>query len=136
MAAQLCHPLPPCVSLNLDIPISNEYFFIEKIQSNKTCEEVAKEINIFNDGILDEIKKVDLEKIKISAKNQLKENENTLTEVYNRYLAEIMSRKYLFNRKKIILDQMPNITKESLINFSKKYLINNPNKIEFYLNSN
>jgi len=66
----------------------------------------------------------------------LKENENTLTEVYNRYLAEIMSRKYLFNRKKIILDQMPNITKESLINFSKKYLINNPNKIEFYLNSN
>ena len=116
--------------------ISEEYFFIEKIQSNKTCSEVAKEMNIFNSTILDEIKKVNLEEIKTSAKNQLKENENTITEVYNRYLAEIISRKYLFNRKKIILDQMHNITLESLINFCKKYLINNPNKIEFYLNSN
>ena len=68
--------------------------------------------------------------------NQLKQKETTLSEVYSKYFSEIISRKYLFDRNKIILEQLPKVTTNSLLDFAKKYILENKNKIEFNLNSN
>jgi secreted Zn-dependent insulinase-like peptidase len=113
-----------------------ENFLIQKIQSEKKCEEVTKEINAFNSTILQLIKEAKLDEYKTSVENQLKQKETTLSEMYNKYFSEILSRKYLFDRKKIILEKLPQVTTNSLLDFAKKYILENKNKIDFYLNSN
>jgi len=113
-----------------------EYFLIQKIQSEKKCQEVFKEINNFNSTIIDLIKDAKLEEFKTSAENQLKQKETTLSEMYIKYFSEILSRKYLFDRKKIILEKLPQVSTNSLLDFAKKYILENKNKIEFNLNSN
>lgn len=113
-----------------------EHFLIQKIQSEKKCEEVAKEINSFNSTILQLIKEAKLDEYKTSVENQLKQKETTLSQMYYKYFSEILSRKYLFDRKKIILEKLPQVTTNSLLDFAKNYILENKNKIEFYLNSN
>ena len=113
-----------------------EHFIIEKIQSDKSCDVIIKEINNFNSNILEIIKESNLDEFKTSAENQLKQKETTISEVYSKYFSEIISRKYLFDRNKIILEQLPKVTTNSLLDFAKKYILENKNKIEFNLNSN
>ena len=59
-----------------------------------------------------------------------------MVDYYNKYYGEIISKKYLFNRNKIILQQLPNITKNSLITFVREYILENPNICLFKLNGN
>ena len=113
-----------------------ENFLIQKIQSEKKCEEVAKEINAFNSTILQVIKEAKLDEYKTSVENQLKQKETTLSEMYYKYFSEILTRKFLFDRKKIILEKLSQVTTNSLLDFAKKYILDNKNKIDFHLNSN
>jgi secreted Zn-dependent insulinase-like peptidase len=113
-----------------------EHFLIQKIQSEKKCEEVAKEINCFNSTILQLIKEAKLDEYKTSVENQLKQKETTLSEMYYKYFSEILTRKFLFDRKKIILEKLSQVTTNSLLDFAKKYILDNKNKIDFHLNSN
>jgi secreted Zn-dependent insulinase-like peptidase len=118
------------------INCGEEYFILQKIQSEKSCEEINKEINNFNLTLLELIKEANLEEFKTSAENQLKEKDKSLSEVYSKYFSEIVSRTYLFDRKKIILQKLSQITTDSLLDFTKKYILENKNKIQFNLNSN
>ena len=115
---------------------SDNYFLIEKIQSNKSCDEICIEINNFNDTIFNLLEESNLDEIKVAAKNHLKEKHNSIENYYNIFFNEIISRKYLFDRKKIILQQIKNITKDSIKEFINEYIYNNQYKSIFKLNGN
>ena len=123
------------VNLSLSNQADN-YYFIQKIQSDKSCENIMKEIDIFNLTILNIIKKCNLDEYKKSAENYLNEQDTTLNDSYERHFSEILSRKYLFDRKKIILQQMSNITIESLIKHVNNFIIENSNKTVFTIHGN
>ena len=108
--------------------LGDNHYFTEKIQSNKTCEEICVEIEKFNETLLDLIDECNLNDSLLSASNHLKEKENNINDCYNKFFSEIISRKYLFNRKKLLVGQLKNITKDSLKNFIKEYIIENEHK--------
>jgi len=108
--------------------LGDNYFLTQKIQSNKTCKEICVEIEKFNNTILNIIDACNLEEWKQSASNHLKEKENSINDCYTNFFSEIISRKYLFHRKKIISVQLKNITKDSLKSFSKEYILENKYK--------
>jgi insulysin len=106
----------------------NNYYLVQKVQSDKSCEIIKKEINTFNLKLLDIIKKSNLDEWKLSASNYIEEKDNNTSDVFNKYFSEIISRQYLFNRKKILVQHLEKVTMESLINFVDSFMINN-NKI-------
>jgi insulysin len=115
--------------VNLGIAhLGDNYYLTQKIQSHKTCQEILIEIEKFNKKILDIINKCNLEEYKQSASNHLKEKENSINDCYTSFFSEIISRKYLFHRKKIIKGQLKNITKDSLKSFAKEYILENEYK--------
>jgi len=114
----------------------DNYYLFEKIQSNKSCDEICNEINKFNSKIEDFINDNNLEATKISCKNHLKEKSTSIDDCFNKYFNEILTRKYLFDRKKIILQQLKNVTKDSIKNFTKEYIFENTYKSIFRLKGN
>jgi secreted Zn-dependent insulinase-like peptidase len=56
--------------------------------------------------------------------------------LYQKYFSEIISKKYLFDRKGMLLDQIEKVSKESLLKFTKDYILENPNKCTFSLAGN
>jgi secreted Zn-dependent insulinase-like peptidase len=123
--------------VNLSISnLGDNYYLVQKVQSNKSCKEICVEIEKFNDSVLNIINSGNLNQWKKSALNQLKEKENSIKDCYTRFFNEIITRKYLFNRKKIISLQLKNITKDSLINFAKEYILKNEYKCILSVNGN
>jgi len=116
--------------------LGDNYYLTQKVQSNKTCEEVIVEIEKFNDTILDIIDAIKLDEWIKSATNHLKEKENSINDCYSNFFSEIISRKYLFNRKKLLVGQLKNITKDSLKKFIKEYIIENEHKSILKVNGN
>jgi len=108
--------------------IDDNYFIFQKIQSNIESNELEKKINIFNKTINDELLKINLETLFTTVTSFLEEKETNMNELFIKYSKEIISRKFLFNRNKLLLEQLHNITIESLIDFCNKYIINNNNK--------
>ena len=106
----------------------NNYYLIQKVQSDKSCKIIKHEINLFNTRVLDIIKKANLDEWKLSAKNHIEEKDNNTGDIVNKFFSEIISRKYLFNRKKILVQQLDKVTKETLLDFVNNFMINN-NKI-------
>ena len=108
----------------------------EKIQSNRSCNEIITEIDKFNDNIMKIIDNCKLDEWKISAKNNLKEKENSNNDFYSNFFSEIISRKYLFHRKKIVSTQLKNVSKESIKEFINEYIFNNKYKSILCVNGN
>jgi len=88
----------------------DNYYLIEKIQSDKNCAYLLNEINIFNENIINIIKKSNLTELKISATNFLNEKEDNSFDIFNNFLTEIINRTQLFNRKKLLINQLSNVT--------------------------
>ena len=107
---------------------NDNYFIYQKIQSTLTLDELEKKINIFNKTINSELSKINLDIWINTISSLLNEKETNMKEVFINYSNEIISKKYLFNRKKILLKQINNVSINSLINFCNKYIINNINK--------
>jgi len=60
----------------------------------------------------------------------------SLSDIFNKFFSEIINRKYLFNRKQILIDNLANISIDSLKKFITTYLLENNNKCIFQLNGN
>ena len=114
----------------------DNYYIVQKVQSDKNCKILLNEINNFNITIIDIINKINLDEWKISAKNYLNEKDNSLSDIFNKFFSEIINRKYLFNRKQILIQNLVNISIESLKNFITTYLLENNKKCIFQLNGN
>ena len=108
--------------------IGKEYYIYQKIQSEFSCDEIIENIKIFNNNLIDIIKKEDLNKWKKTIDNYLNEKEVNINELYNKYYNEISKKTYLFDRNKIMLKYINNISINSLIDFINEYIINNKKK--------
>jgi secreted Zn-dependent insulinase-like peptidase len=116
--------------------LGDNYYMTQKIQSAKSCKEIIIEIEKFNDNIIKLIDNCNLDNWKVTAKNQLKEKENSNNDYYASFFSEIISRKYLFHRKRIIVSQLKNVTKESLKNFVNEYIFKNKYRSILCVNGN
>jgi hypothetical protein len=67
--------------------------------------------------------------------NKIVEN-GSINDCYTNFFSEIISRKYLFHRKKIISGQLKNITKDSLKSFAKEYILENEYKCVLCIKGN
>ena len=114
----------------------DNYYLVQKIQSNKKCSEIKKEIDIFNKNIINILNKENLDEWKVSARNYLEEKDNNVSDIFSKFYSEIISRKYLFDRKTILLKQLDLVTNESLIIFINEYMLNNPLNCVFELHGN
>jgi len=113
----------------------DDYYIIQKIQSNKPIHFIEDKINKFNNKIKNIISLSDFNNFIETFKNQLNEPDNTLEEKFYRYKPEISLRQFLFNRNQILLDYLPKISKSDIIDFSTQF-INDSNKIKIIINSN
>lgn len=104
-----------------------EYYFVEKIQSSKSCDIILKEILEFNKKIISYVEKCDIAREKMTAKQYLEEKENSLYDYYSKYSSEIVSKEYMFDRSKLVLKQLESITKQLLIDTVNNYILNNSN---------
>ena len=124
--------LVKCLMNNL----GNNYYFIQKVQSDKSCDIIKKEIQKFNSRALDIIKQSNLNEWKTSTKNYIEEKDNNTGDVFNRFFSEILSRKYLFNRKKLLIQQLDKVTVESLVAFVKQFIFENEKTCILEINGN
>ena len=114
------------------INYNNDYYIIQKIQSNKDIKIIKKEINKFNKKIIKKINKINLDLYINKLKKELLEPDYNLNSKYNKYLSEILTRNYLFYKIETLLNYIDNINKEDLINFIN-LIINKENRIKIII---
>ncbi len=112
--------------------VRDEYYLIQKIQSDKPIELIEEKINNFNKTLINIVDQLDFDNFVSTIKNQLTEPDYSMDEKILRYLPEISLRQYLFNRNEILLEQLNKITKNDVIDFIKSY-INSKNKKIFII---
>jgi len=115
--------------------INEEYFIYQKIQSEYKPEEIIQNIEEFNENIIEYLEKIDLKQWKETVISHLKIKDNNLNERFHKYYLEIIERTYLFDRNKILLNCIDKITIVSLINFVRKFILNNENKSKIIVRS-
>ena len=102
-----------------------DYYLIIKVQSTKDISLVDEKMTTF----ITEFKKLletellepsELSQIKDVARKLISEKESNTNELLARYLPEITTRQYLFNRRELLLEQIASITKKDIINYFDK----------------
>ena len=107
---------------------NDQYYIYQKVQTTFDTNLVQERINEFNLSIIDELKKINLNKWVETLKKHLLKKEESLSDYYSKYYNEIVKQTYNFNRNEILLQ---NINKINILDFEKwinKYLIHNKNK--------
>lgn len=115
--------------------LKDQYIITQKIQSNKTCNEIISYIDEFNESINKIIEKCNLNEWKLTAYNILKEDPTSNNEYFNKIISEILNRTYLFTRDKLLIQQLEKITKNDILNFVSK-TININNRLIYTINGN
>ena len=64
----------------------------------------------------------ELAKIKDVTRKLISEKESNTNELLAKYLPEIISRQYLFNRRELLLEQLDNISRKDIINYFKNLI--------------
>ena len=107
--------------------ISNKYYIYQKIQSDKDLNIVIKKIKKFNLEFYEFLKNLNEKNWnnwKKIIKKKLKERDNSTEERYFRFIPQLNSREYNFNRNKILIKQIKNVDSKSIINFYKNRILN------------
>ncbi len=128
------HQLGYLVRFGLSI-YRDEYYLSERIQSGKSVETVKEKIDEFNENIIKYIKESAFEQFIETVKKELDEPDYSLSDKINRYRPEIAIRTYLFNRYKLVKDQLNNLTKSDIIEFAQR-VISSTNKKVLVVNGN
>ena len=101
----------------------NIYGIQQKIQSSKSIEVCKKHINTFNYNIIpNTVNSMDnkmFEEYKNILSKKINEQDNMLSDIHDRYSREIITKKYLFNRRQIMTEQLKLITLEEFVQFVK-----------------
>lgn len=105
--------------------IRNEFYIMQRVQSDKTIEEIEEKMNEFNDSIKKIIDECNFDTFYNSVKNNLKKKDTNIYERYVRLNSEISLREFLFDRRGLLLDNLKEITKNDVEIFIDKYLNKN-----------
>jgi insulysin len=106
------------------------YYMSQKIQTDYDLDKLEKEIDIFNIEMLNKLKIMDNKEIDKNKKNiklQLKEMINKKDDIslkYNNYRNTIIKNEYMFDKEIVLLKQLKNINKDSLLEFLENLLKN------------
>jgi len=122
------------VQLSLAI-YRDSYYITEKIQSSKPIDFVKNKIDDFNSQIEKLINDSYFEQFVETINKELDEPDYSLEDKLSRYRPEISTRKYMFNRNQLIKEQLNKLTKQDLLNFSRKVL-NESNRRTFIVQGN
>jgi insulysin len=101
----------------------NKYYITQKIQSDKTIDEIIKNIHEFNNKITEFLEKSDYDNFKKSIKKELIEQDYSLNDKVNKYLPEITSHEYIFNRHLLLYNQVDNVCIKDIIKYFDKILL-------------
>jgi insulysin len=113
----------------------DNYYIIQKIQSDKSVKLIEEKIDNFNKNIINLIKNIDFKNYLETVRKEIDEPDTTIYSKYDRYLSEISIRQYLFNRHQLILEQIDKVSQAELIKYVEKY-INPKNRIRILINGN
>lgn len=105
--------------------VENEYYFVQKVQSNRSPEEIIDAIKKFNKQFLENLDnyiKSDFDDIKNSLINDLNEPENRTSDYFNLFLEEIIRNEFIFDRLYKIIDELKKVTSKELVKYSYKLL--------------
>jgi insulysin len=101
----------------------NKYYVTQKIQSDKSIKIILDNLNEFNSKVNDYLEKSDFDDYVKSIKKELLEPEYSLNDKINKYLPEITSHEYIFDRHIILSKQIDKVTKDEVISYFGKLLL-------------
>ena len=90
--------------------ITDDYYFIEKIQSTKKIDNITKAILEFNKEFIKNFSEDDFNKCLETTISLLNEKEEDTEELYFKFRGEIINEKYLFYKKDLLLNQVKNVS--------------------------
>jgi insulysin len=89
----------------------NNYIYI-KLQSHYSTDKIITAMNNFIDWFsiyLNNLNNKEFNAIKLSLYNSLNQKESSISNLVNKYISEIYTHKYIFNRKQLIANEIKNI---------------------------
>ncbi len=102
--------------------IRDDYYIVQRIQSEKPCSELLSRINTFNSQMEKIVLDADFDKFAETLRNEFTEPEYSMSDKIGKYLPEISSRHYMFNRKQLLAEKISSINKEDLLDFIKRVI--------------
>jgi len=103
------------------IKIRDTYYITQKIQSEKPLKYIKEKIDIFNEEFYDSLLKMDSNtwtNWKKTIRTELKKRDESTKQKFNKYLNEIVTGEYIFNRNELILDKLNEL---KLVDLQKLY---------------
>ena len=114
--------------------IKKYYLIYQKIQfESDNIKDVQMKIDEFNNNLIKHLDSIDIDNYINILKDQLKEKEYSIEQIYSKYINEINNQEYLFNKNKLILKYINKINKNDIINFINTY-INKENRMSIIIN--
>jgi insulysin len=113
----------------------SDYYFRQRVQSSKSIDEISKAILKFNNEFINKISEEDFNKFLITAKNIINEKQNSTEELFRKYLPEIYNNTFMFEREKLLLNKIKDVTFEKFKKFYNDKVING-NTTKFIIKGN
>ena len=99
-----------------------DYYFVEKIQSERSIENIKTAIDKFNKEFVENYKEDGFKELKKSVHDDLKEPDNSTLESFSRFVNEISNNTYLFNRSDLLAEKVININFNDFMKFMNRFL--------------
>lgn len=100
-----------------------KYYVTQKIQSDKSIDYIIDKINNFNKIVESHLLESEFKEYIDSIKKELLEPDYSLSDKINKYLPEITSHEYIFNRNILLSNQIDGCTKKDVIKFFNDILL-------------
>lgn len=100
-------------------------YLVQRIQTQKDLNKVIKLVNNFNSEFKLELERLDSEDFnnyKNSMKKKLLKPYESITDEYNFDINEILTNKFVFNRKELMVKELDNINKNVLLKFMSSFI--------------
>ena len=107
-----------------------DYYFVEKIQSERSVENIKTAIDKFNNEFVENFTEDGFEELKKSVHDDLKEPDNSTSDTFSRFVGEISNNTYLFERSDLLAEKVLSINISDFKEFLNRFLNDiNPNTI-------
>ena len=111
--------------------IQKNYYFHQKIQSERSIKEIEAAIIKFNKNFMSTFTLEEFKKFKVTTKNFLEERQNNTYQLYSKYFNEIVENTFLFEREKLLLNKLDSITYEIFKKFYQEKILDSINTNSF-----
>ena len=99
-----------------------DYYFVEKIQSERSVENIKTAIDKFNNEFVENFTEDGFEELKKSVHDDLKEPDNSTSDTFSRFVGEISNNTYLFERSDLLAEKVLSINISDFKEFLNRFL--------------